>query len=218
MEHHARILHTASLTPDVKSVIIEKPQHYAFTSGQAISVKMFNHELRDKSRIYSLASTPQDDFLEFMVKNYLTSDALSRALHEAKPDTKLVISEPFGSLRYQGEGLFIAAGTGIAPFLSIFRALEKENNLKGNSLIFSVKNQADIIAEQELRKMFQSNAFFFLTQEANSSHNSGRITQSFLAQHAKPDKFFYISGPMQFVADIKKMLLELGIKSEKIVG
>lgn len=41
----------------------------------------------------------------------------------------LILHEVFGTISYQGEGLFIAGGAGVTPFISLFRSLKSKNEI-----------------------------------------------------------------------------------------
>ena len=63
------------------------------------------------------------------------------------------MSEPFGTISYQGPGVFIAGGAGITPFLAMLRDLARRGELDRQTLIFSNKAPRDVICEKELRHL-----------------------------------------------------------------
>src|SRR3989344_3717697 len=136
MEYIVKILKIESLTPNIKRFKIEKPKNYNFISGQHTLVSVNKFELKDKKRPFSFSSSEKEDFLE------------------------LIIGEPKGKISYKGNGTFIAAGTGIAPFISIIKSLNKTEH-KNNLLIYSNGAKNKIILEEELKKLFNKNTFLF---------------------------------------------------------
>ena len=143
--NRVKILMTEFITHDVKRFIVEKPKEYEFHPGQAtllaISKPNWEHEFRE----FSFTSMNQDQVLEFSIKAYSDHDGVTKQLHMLEPGNEVVIHEPFGTIQYQGKGVFLAGGVGITPFIAILRQLHHTDQLKGNTLIFSNKEAKDII-------------------------------------------------------------------------
>lgn len=72
-----------------------------------------------------------NDYLELMVRIYNSRHSVTEQLGKTNAGAELIIQEPFGAIEYKGPGVFIAGGTGITPFLSIFRDLNRQHNLRG---------------------------------------------------------------------------------------
>jgi cytochrome-b5 reductase len=89
--------------------------------------------------------------IEFIIKAYPEHEGVTKALHSLEPGSPLLISAPFGTIRYQNRGTFIAGGAGITPFIAMLRELASKGGPDGHSLIFVNKTPADIICENELR-------------------------------------------------------------------
>jgi ferredoxin-NADP reductase len=47
----------------------------------------------------------------------------------------------FGAIEYKGEGVFIAGGAGVTPFIAILRQLQAENKIANNKLILLIRPQ-----------------------------------------------------------------------------
>jgi len=212
-ENIVKILKTDFVTHNVKRLIVEKPKDYKFNPGQATEISI-NNELKNEKRPFTFTSTNKDSVLEFVIKKY--PNGITEKIHELKPGDELIIGEVFGYYDYKGEGVFIAGGTGITPFLSIFRSMQ--NNQNKNKLIFSNKQHKDIIFERELKEIFQDNLKLLLTEEKKKDYLNKRINKSFLKKEIEDfNQHFYICGPVKFVEDIKKILLKIGIKEELII-
>ena len=162
----------------------------------------------------NFTSANSDSYLEFIIKIYKERNGLSVHFEKLNIRDSLILSEMFGSYRYVEQGVFIAGGVGVAPFISIFRQLNKDNTLKNNILIYSNRTSDDIILKDELKSLLRDNCLFVLTRELNSQGQTGRINKSFLIKNIKNfNQRFYICGPDSFVRDIKQMIEE--IKREK---
>lgn len=89
-----------------------------FVPGQWVSLSSPKHpEL--ESRMYSIASTPEDPWVDLLY-TLVPNGVLTPWMWELEPDDQVYISQPAGSFIPKPEpSLWIAAGTGIAPFLSM---------------------------------------------------------------------------------------------------
>jgi cytochrome-b5 reductase len=200
------------VTHDVQRYILAKPEGFSFTPGQAIELAIDEPEWRDESRPFTLTNRVGDRVLELMIKSYGSHDGVTRHLAEAKPGTKLRISEPFDSFRYEGPGWFIAAGAGITPFLAIIRDLSDRGELDRLKLIYSNKTSDDIIQQRELKAVFGENAHFVCTRENSPPcMHFGHVDEDFLHRHIHEFyEKFYVCGPPAFTQLVKKILQDLG--------
>ncbi len=218
MEHSVRLLKLEAVTHDTRRLVLEKPPDYRYEAGAAAEIAIDRPEWREECRPFSFTSLEEDDELEFIVKIYPAHEGVTRQIAELRPDAKLLLTEPFGTIRYRGEGYFIAGGAGITPFIAIFRQLSRDGSIGENTLLYSVRTESDIILRAELEKMLGSNVVYNLSHEPNRKYNSGLIDLQYLRQHA-PDtsRYFYVCGPEDMVRDIRDMLQYLGVKPGSIV-
>jgi ferredoxin-NADP reductase len=232
IEYKTKILMKEFVTHDVRRFIIEKPQNYEFEPGQATLVSINLPKWKDKKRPFTFTSLADDLVLEFTIKIYKTDkypnhNGVTEKLDKLKPGDELIIREPFGTINYNKNGVFIAGGAGITPFIAILRQLKRQGKLKGNKLIFSNKTQKDIILEKEFKDIFknisknQNNLILTLTKEQNKEDNKyhyKKIDKEFLKKHIKDfSQDFYICGPPEMIKDIQNILEQLGAKSENLV-
>ena len=52
-------------------------------------------------------------------------------ISKLKPGDDLIIRDVWGAISYKGEGVFIAGGAGVTPFISIFRDLKIKKSSPG---------------------------------------------------------------------------------------
>jgi ferredoxin-NADP reductase len=215
MNYKTKILMIEFETHDTKKFFVEKPEGYNFKPGQATNLSINQDGWKDKERPFTFTSLNEDFVLEFTIKKYDSHNGVTKKLHELKIGDEVILSEPWGFLEYKGNGTFIAGGTGITPFISIFRSLG--NEIKNNKLIYSNKKSRDIIFEKELKEIFKENLILTLSEEKNSNYLDKRIDKNFLKKHVVDfQENFYVCGPPKFTEDIKKILMELGAKQENI--
>lgn len=218
MDYSVRVLKIEHVTHDTRRLVLEKPPDYGFEAGAAAEIAIDLPEWRDECRPLNFTSLQEDDELEFIVKVYPAHEGVTRQIEKLKPGAKLLLSEPFGTIRYRGEGYFIAGGTGITPFIAILRRLARDGNIGENTLLYSARTEDDIILRTELEKTLGNNVVFNLSHEPNRKYNSGLIDLRYLRHHA-PDtsRYFYVCGPEDMVRDIRDMLQYAGVAPDSIV-
>jgi len=218
MEYPVKILAIRFETHDVKRFIVEKPEEYKFEAGQATLISIGGEMSNSEKRPFTFTSLNEEPVLEFIIKSYPAHKGVTEQLHKLKAGDELVIRDVWGVINYKGKGIFIAAGTGITPFIAIFRDLAKKGGLEGNKLIFSNKTSKDVILEKELKELLGSDLILTLTKEENLNYKGGRVDERFLRDQIEDfSQNFYVCGPKQFMADVKEILERLGAKVDSII-
>lgn len=220
MQYIIKILKTSFVTHDVKSFTTTKPENFKFTPGQATDLAINLPEWKDEIRPFTFTSLNEDTHLQFTIKTYPERNSVTKKLLDLKPGDEFLITDPFGAIHYKGHGVFIAGGAGITPFIAILKQLKKDNQLKGNTLIFSNKTEKDIILKEEFDSMASQGlkVIYTLTREKNPKYEQGRINSSFLQEHIKNfNQNFYICGPITMVGELQHLLQKLGAHSDSIV-
>ena len=199
-------------------LFLKKPAGYTFTSGQATEVAINKKEWTEEKRPFTFTSLPGDDHLEFTIKTYPERKGVTNEILKLKAGDELVIHDVWGAISYKGEGIFIAGGAGITPFLSIFRYLKSKNEINNNLLIFANKTKADIIHEAEFKGLLGDAFINILSEEEVAGYAHGRITEDFLKKHiADFNKPFYVCGPPPMMDAIQNQLASLGVSDNLLV-
>lgn len=218
MEHIIKVKSVNKVTRDVLKIITEKPKGFLFKPGQATEVAINKIDWRNEKRPFTFTSLPENDYLEFIIKTYPSQQGVTNELLQLKKDDELAIGEPWGTINYKGEGIFIAGGAGVTPFISILRNLQSKNEIGNNKLIFANKTEADIINEKELKKMLGKNFINILSDEKIDKYAYGYITKDFLkASITNLNKYFYVCGPQPMMDAVEKQLSSLNVNQKLII-
>jgi len=216
-EHIVRILSAEPVTHDVKRFRVEKPQDYHFIPGQATELAINQEQWRNERRPFTFTCLNDEDYLEFTIKIYNDHNGVTHQLGQLTAGDELVIHDVWGAIQYKGEGVFIAGGAGITPFIAIFRELERTGKTGNNKLIFSNKTEKDIILKSEFEHMLGNNFINTLTQEKTGKYDHRKIDKSYLREKITDfNQHFYICGPDPMVQDIQKTLKELGASDDVV--
>lgn len=206
------------ITPDVVRIVCDKPEGLYYKPGQAADVSINKPGWEQALRAFTFTSIPDDPILEFIIKTYPSRNGVTRQLLSLAPDDELLIHDVFGDITYKGEGLFIAGGAGITPFVSIFRQLERDKKVGNNKLIFANKSKADIILEDQLRGILGKNFINILSEEVNVNYDHGFVTADLINAHIQEDnQFIYLCGPDPMMRAIELHLSLLAIDDGLIV-
>lgn len=217
MTHDTTLLMSQVVTHDVKRFVLSRPDGFTFEPGQGVELSIDLPNWRDEGRPFTPTSLPPDHVLEFTIKRYPEHGGVTDALHKLEPGAPLKISPAFGTIRYDGPGMFIAAGAGLTPMLAILRERARLQELEGQTLVFSNKTPADVMLEHELRHLLGERCVLTCTRESAPGYGSGRIDRDLLARHLRHGQKYYVCGPPGFVDDMKGHLAELGAEASSVV-
>jgi len=217
-EHIVKIIGIEQLTHDVKKFQVDKPQGYSFIPGQATNVSVNTPELKTKKRPFTFTGLNSDRYLEFIIKIYPLHKGVTSEMDKLSPGDEIIIRDVWGAITYKGDGVFIAGGAGITPFISIFRYLAAKNEVSGNTLIFANKTQADIILDNEFKNLSGLEYINILSDEQADGYYHGMISEEFLKSHISNfNRRFYLCGPPPMMNALKNQLASLGIGKNSIV-
>lgn len=219
MQHYiVQIKSIDKLTHDVLRFVTEKPEKYTFTPGQATEVSINKEGWKDEKRPFTFTCLPNDKHLEFVIKIYPPHDGVTEELLQLTSKDELILHDVFGAIEYKGEGVFIAGGAGITPFISIFRDLASKNELGNNRLIFANQKQEDIILEEEFRNLLGANFINILSDENVAGYANGFITADFLKANSDGiNQYFYLCGPPPMIEAVEEQLADLQVNKNLIV-
>jgi len=139
------LLQRRSLTENTFEIELTRPPSFEFKAGQAIR---FIHESIE--RYYSLLSAPDDPTLTLCVY-HVPRGSFSPVLADAALGTQFSVTGPHGYFtfnRSERPPVFVASGTGIAPFVSMGRS-----GITDFILLHEVECAADLYYQELCRKI-----------------------------------------------------------------
>jgi NAD(P)H-flavin reductase len=197
----------------------EDGRNIQFRPGQF--VKIINPETGE-FRPYSIASPPEWNFFEFAIR--MLGGKFTSYLDGLKEGDKIEIEGPLGHVQYGGERkcIFVAAGTGIAPIISMLRHVN-EKNIEGEFYLFySNKTKNETVYFEEIERMNAEGkvkVVFTFTREELPGFEHGRISEwmvkKYLPTELSEFKVF-MCGKMEMVLSLKEIFEKLGVKKENV--
>ncbi len=185
---------------------------FSFRAGQVLGLALSPN---GDARLYSICSGENDVNVDILY-NIKPGGKLTPSLAYLKPEDRLWITVPFGSYEGSAEPAYwIAAGTGIAPFISMNRSGLGANKtlLHGGSTLDS------FYFHQELIPSFGKRYVRCCSQQASDAVYNGRVTQYLEASNNVPaEQKYYLCGSAEMVVDCREILLAKGIPYNNIVA
>lgn len=214
-----KIISIKYLNHDVLEIKTKKPKDYSFNPGQATDVAIFKDDWKEEKRPFTFTNLPSDDHLQFTIKTYPSHNGVTEQLAKLKKGDELTVGEAYGAIAFKGNGMFISGGAGITPFISILKALEKKNSLRGNSLLFANKTTKDIFLQETLESFLGSNYLNILSEEKTEEYPHGHIDKEFLRGLVTDlSKYYYVCGPPKMTEAVIQDLKDLGIPKDHVVA
>ena len=191
---------------DRASTILIKPGYRwpGHKPGQYVRIGLDINGVRHW-RAYSLTSDPfREDGLISITPKVVDSGKVSPYLvKEARPGTIVTLSKVEGDFvlpeSLPSKLLFISAGSGVTPIMSILRHLDHEDQLRDVVHLHSAKHTDDVIFGPDLRKLEARNSGYHLHEQLTDK--DGRIGPADLDRLC-PDwreREAYISGPSEML-------------------
>jgi len=145
------------------------------------------------SRPYSFASGTDEEIARFVIRR-MPGGIVSTYLSERKPGDRVKISPPFGWFRpgnvRDGEGfVFIATGTGIAPFLSHFRSRPEQPPAQ---CLYGVRKLEDAVDLEWLRTLCELR--LTVSRERVGGYHCGRVTDFLEDMPVSKQTHYYLCG------------------------
>lgn len=167
-----------------------------------------------ESRCFSMQSNPNDDTIRI---TYSVKGAFTKQMEkELIPGTNVWLKLPYGDLFSQPHNktntVFIAGGTGITPFLSLFTH-ESFNEYIQPRIYLGFRSEAYNIYNNELSRLQNSSSLMKLYYE----NKSGLINIQELFSENDSDSNYFISGPPAMIKAFKQSLINKGIPISNVL-
>ncbi len=214
---------TESVARDFRTFWFEPDNgEVSYKAGQHLPVELEIDGERI-SRRYTLSSSPSRPGLAISVKRIgdgLVSNWLHDNLRVGKGIKALAPGGEFYVEDNDKPRLFLTAGSGVTPAISMVRFLADNNRLSDAVFLHLCRSEADIPFKEELDALQLAHpgltVLFALSKPANGwSGLSGRLSAKHLSQVSDlSEREVFCCGPEGFMTAAKSMLLGLGLPEQ----
>jgi NAD(P)H-flavin reductase/ferredoxin len=198
------------------SIRLDNRSSLAFLPGQYVNIEVPG---TDQARSFSFSSGPSADEVGFLIRNTSHGVLTTYLRDRAKIGDRIEFNGPLGSFylrEIKRPALFLAGGTGLAPFLSMLHKIETMGSDHPIHLIFGVTNEPDLVKLDELEGYAERLPNFTYTctvaAEETSYPNKGYVTRYLTPEHLNEGVVdIYLCGPPPMVDAIREYLADQGI-------
>jgi ferredoxin--NADP+ reductase len=185
---------------------------FDFIPGQVVAITL---DFTIEPRLYSIASGANDSQLKILF-DIKPDGLLTKRLAKLIVGEAVFISNPIGTFTSDKENSFwIAAGTGIAPYASMFFSglSEKKTLIHGGKSLNSFYFQSDFMAAMQDRYIR------CCSREYGEGIYNGRLTEYLRnLPFLDPDQMYYLCGSAEMIVETREILIEKGVLFEKIMA
>lgn len=219
--------------PDVKSFILVPNKSKGvnniepFKAGQYISLKVTIDGITT-TRAYSLSSSPKEALKGFYritikrVENGLVSNYM---LDDVRVGDEVKISKPAGDFGYvksrdEENVIGIVGGSGIAPFISLAKAIMEGSENCNLTVLYSARTYEDIIFKKEIeeinRKAKNVKFVITLTREEKEGFLNGHLNKEMIEPYIKEFNTILMCGPKAIYKTMNEILLDFNIPRKSV--
>lgn len=218
----SKILSVEEANDSVKILKFSVPKDFSFKAGQYVSLSV-PFEGKKLRRPYSIASSPEKNYLELCIKIIPEGNA-SNFVQTLKKGDKVEFLGPMGKFIIKNPNknlIFISTGTGITPFRSMINDLFKKNFKQKIILIYGFRKEENVLYEDEfseLERKYPNFKFHTILSRPNKEHGNIGHVQNFLEKYI-PENFdgdFYLCGLSRMINSAIEKLTSLGISEDRI--
>lgn len=185
-------------------------KQFDFSAGQIVALGVSTDI---EPRFYSIASSEEDELISVLYTEK-PDGKLTPMLSMLNPGNLILVSKPFGAFTsFKSEPVFVAAGTGVAPFISALLS----NKVRGATLIHGAPYPEYFYFSDYLSEKLGRNYIQCCSRCMPGSHYVGRVT-SYLLQwdELDPNRNYYLCGSTEMVVETRSLLIPRGVPPDRI--
>lgn len=204
----AKVLDVRFLTPSTFVLRLLR-NGFKFIPGQCVNIGLVGSAI---NREYSTYSGVNDEDLEFLIKK-VTGGEVSTGLSKLKKGDEVTLDGSYGKFIIQNPGkkqkyMFIATGSGIAPFHSYVLTYPTIDYL----LLHGVRNAS----EQYDRQDYERKRYISCVSREKGGDFSGRVTDYLKKSNLPLTTLYYLCGNKDMINDSYDILRQKGISGSNI--
>jgi ferredoxin-NADP reductase len=202
---------------------------FGFVAGQWLSFKTNKPDGEEITRAYSIASSPSEDNRFALCLNRVQDGFMSNFLCDMKEGAEIRCQGPFGDFILRPplrDTIFIATGTGIAPFRSMLHWLLADparHQDQQSWLVFGNRTEKDIYYHDEFLALAGKHANFHYLPTLSRGGPEWQGLRGYVQEHVpaivqgRTDMHAYICGLDKMIKANRELLKGLGWDRKSIL-
>lgn len=218
-KYRSEVVSVENPVADIRTVTLRPLEKtYKYNPGQFLHLALDEYDPAGpwpESRCFSMQSSPDDETIKitFAAKGKFTA----RMALELVPGKVIHVKLPYGDLFQAGQdgqkAVFVAGGTGITPFLSLFTS-KAFAAYPEPRLYFGLREPSHHLYAADLEKARAVNPSFGFT--LLNEEKDGRLDIKTIFSENGPAAVYFISGPPVMIKSFKACLAADGVPAENI--
>jgi ferredoxin--NADP+ reductase len=201
---------TEELSPGLYLIGFKRP--FKFSAGQVIGIALREEDAR---RLYSICSGEQEEEVRILYK-VVEEGYLTPQLSDLEEGDSIWVTPPSGVFTGEpGPAVWIATGTGIAPFYAMLRSGLGEDKI----LLHGNRYLEQYHFYDEFWEILGDNYIRCCSAESNQEVYAGRVTNYVEEQtDLNPELKYYLCGSAEMVVETRDLLIGKGIPFGHIIS
>ena len=222
--HSAHLVRSTSLSEFTKHLEFEikNVPRFGFVPGQWLSLKHVRPDGEEITRAYSIASAPSENSHFALCLNRVQDGFMSNFLCDMQEGDEISYQGPFGDFILRPpmrDTIFIATGTGIAPFRSMLHWVFADPTRHQNKqlwLVFGNRTESDIYYHEELLQFAHDHENFHYMPTLSRGDHEWPGLRGYVQEHVpqiaqgRQDMHAYICGLDKMIKANRELLKALG--------
>jgi ferredoxin-NADP reductase len=208
---------------------VQGVQRLGFVPGQWLSLTASKTDGEEITRAYSIASPPSDNGRFAFCLNRVQEGFMSNHLFDLAEGAEITFQGPFGSFILRPplrDTVFIATGTGIAPFRSMLHWLLADRSRHEERdfwLLFGVRLEQDIYYREEFERLAAEHSNFHFLPTLSRGGPEWKGLRGYVQEHLpgmignRTDMHAYICGLDKMVSANRGLLKTAGWDRKQIL-
>jgi ferredoxin-NADP reductase len=221
----ARLTRSVSLSDFTRhlELAVTSTPRFSFVPGQWLSLKAMTPEGEEITRAYSIASPPENGNVALCL-NRVQEGFMSNYLFGLAEGAEITFQGPFGNFILHPpmrDTIFIATGTGIAPFRSMLHWLladPERHEGKELWLLFGARTEHDLYYAEEFNRLAAAHKNFHFVPTLSRATHEWRGLRGYVQEHVKEiigdrksgETHAYICGLDKMVKANRELLKSMG--------
>ncbi|MFA5554778.1 MAG: 2Fe-2S iron-sulfur cluster binding domain-containing protein [Phycisphaerae bacterium] len=231
-EYTGKCTEIIDLTAEIKLFRFEliEPKEISFTPGQYVQLMapVYEKSSEEVYRAYSISSDPaQKDTIDLIIKFVPGGICTTYCFKYLKVGDEVKFNGPYGEFcltQNDSDMIFVAGGSGMAPFVSILHEMRNKKIKRKTAYYFGANNVDELFLLDEMKQFEkQLDDFKFVPvisrpkQNQNWKGQTGLVTEA-VERNAKnaSEAEGYLCGSPGLIDASVKILKKLGMPSNKI--